>query len=299
MVYKNDIIDKMKEIILLENIEERFKITLLSYINEKSNSAMSFGELCVFHYQAFSQEPEIDRDIIRIAAAVELLVLSFDIIDDLQDGDADYIWCNNPAIAMNGALAMIFLTAKLIHESTFQHKAQALHVLNEFAIKSINGQYLDLENSAKDEASYLKMTEAKSGALIALSSSIGASLALGKLDERVIEYSTYIGVVQQILNDIQDLKTWGKKNDLLNRKYSLPILYLLEQSEAYADILKKYYNGAKVELEPTYFKQVLLESGAINYALAIKNIFKFKTLHIIKTMPFNNEEKQYLIKLVE
>ncbi len=288
----------MKEIILLENIEESFKTTLLSYINEKKDYSMSFGELCVLHYQAFLQQ-KADERIIFVAAAVELLILSFDIIDDLQDGDADYLWCQDPVIAMNAVLAMLFLTVKCIQESTFPYRAQAIQVLYNFALKSINGQYLDIRNYGKDEASYLKMTEAKSGALIALSSSIGVSLAIGKVDERVTEYSICIGVVQQILNDIQGLKSWEKKNDLLNRKLSLPIIYLLEQPEQYADILRNYYKGSKKEIDTTYFKEILLESGAINYALAIKNIYQYKALHMVEAMPFSHADKTYLKTFIE
>ncbi|WP_238600637.1 polyprenyl synthetase family protein [Metasolibacillus meyeri] len=299
MVYKNEIIEKMRAIVLSANLDNTFQATLLSYINEKQDSSMDFGVLCIFHYQAFAQQVKIDEQIISIAAAVELLILSFDIIDDLQDGDADYLWCRDPAMAMNAVLAMLFLTIKCIQESTFSYKAQAIQLLHDFALNSINGQYLDIGNRGKDEASYLKMIETKSGALIALSSSIGATLATDQIDARVINYSTYIGVVQQILNDIRDLKTWGKKNDLLNRRFSLPIIYLFEQPAEYADILKEYYNGTIAEIDTAYFKEALLESGAIRYALAIKNIFKYKALQIIEEMPFNEADKKHLKMLVE
>lgn len=299
LVYKNKIFEKMKAIVLSANLDHNFQAALLRYISEKQDSSMDFGELCIFHYQAFAQQTKVDEDIIAIAAAVELLILSFDIIDDLQDGDADYLWCQDPAMGMNAVLAMLFLTVKCIQESTFSHKEQAIQLLHEFALKSINGQYLDIKNQGQDEASYLNMIETKSGALIALSSSIGAALATGKMDESIIQYSTYIGVVQQILNDIHDLKTWGKKNDMLNRRFSLPIIYLMEQPEAYADILKKYYNDMAMEIDSAYFENILLESGAIRYALAIKNVFKYKALDLIETMPFSNKDKEHLKALVE
>lgn len=299
LIYKSDIIVKMKENISLTNIEEPFKAILLSYIDEKKDFTMAFGELCIFHYQVFLGENENYEEILSIAAAVELLVLSFDIIDDLQDGDANYIWCNEPAIAMNAALVMIFLITKLINESTFQHKLQTLQLLNNFALKSINGQYLDLSNCCRDEASYLQMIKDKSGALTALSSLIGVSLATGRVDECVKEYATYIGVIQQIINDIEDLKSWGKKNDLLNRKFSLPIIYLFQQSETYTDTLEKYYNDPTMYIDTVYFDTVVKESGAINYALAIKNIYKYKALNIIETLSIGKENQQYLKSLLE
>lgn len=289
----------MEENVYSLSIEKPFKSILLSYIDEKKDFSMTFGELCIFHYQVFLEEADKDGEIIEIAAAIELLVLCFDIIDDLQDGDANYIWCNDPAIAMNAALAMIFLIAKLINESSYKHKEHALNVLNTYSLKSINGQYLDITNQCRDETSYLQMITEKSGSLTALSCLIGVSLATGKNDENVKEYATYIGVIQQIINDIEDLNSWEEKNDLINRKFSLPIIYLFEQSEIYSDILQKYYNDSTVYLDPIYFDEVLKDSGAINYALAVKNIYKYKAFNIIENLSIGKENQQYLKSLLE
>ncbi|MGE7911388.1 polyprenyl synthetase family protein [Lysinibacillus xylanilyticus] len=296
-MYQKSIVKKMKDLVLFENFDKSFKTTIINYVNEKSDSQMIFGHLCIIHYQEFAQDN--NPEIITIAAAIELIILSLDIIDDLQDNDADYLWCHEPAFAMNATLAMIFLAIKLINESTFRHKQVALSILNDFSLKSINGQYLDLINSCKFEESYIRMISLKSGSLTTLSSLLGTVLALGENEPRVAEYSNYIGVIQQIKNDIEDLNIWNKKNDLLNKKFSLPIIFLFEQSEEHSKILTDYYSGATTYLDNQIIEEALMNTGAIHYAIALKNIFKLSALDLIETMSFSKESMQYLKNLME
>ncbi|MFF2796290.1 polyprenyl synthetase family protein [Lysinibacillus xylanilyticus] len=296
MLYQKSIIKKMKDLVLCGNFDESFKTIILNYVNEKNDSQMIFGHLCIIHYQEFAQDN--NPEIITIAAAIELIILSFDIMDDLQDNDADYLWCNEPAFAMNATLAMIFLAIKLINESTFRHKQIALSILNDFALRSINGQHLDLLNNCRFEESYIEMITLKSGSLTTLSSLLGTSLALGENESRVAEYSSVIGVIQQIKNDIEDLNISNKKNDLLNKKFSLPIIFLFEQN-VYSKTLTDYYSGTTTYLDKQIFKEALMNTGAIHYAVALKNTFKFSALDLIETMSFSEESMQYLKKLME
>ncbi|MCO6734708.1 hypothetical protein KQH28_30455, partial [Streptomyces sp. EL9] len=86
----------------------------------------------------------INEDIYKVAAAIELLILSFDIIDDLQDKDSDYIWNNTPELSLNVALAMLIMASKAINETSFEHKSAAIRLLEKYALMSISGQQLDL-----------------------------------------------------------------------------------------------------------------------------------------------------------
>lgn len=297
LLYQNNILKEMKELVVSEDFHESFRTNILNYIDEKKDSHMIFGHLCMIHYQEFAQDDNLE--IIKIAAAIELIILSFDIIDDLQDNDSECIWCNEPAFAMNATLAMIFLAIKLISESSFTHKQIAIGVLNDFVLRSINGQHLDLLNNCRVEESYIEMITLKSGSLTALSSQLGTVLALGKYEPCVEEYSSYIGVIQQIKNDIEDLNIWNKKNDLLNKKFSIHIIFLFEQSEEYSKILTDYYSGTTAYLDNQIFEDALMNNGAIHYTVALKNIFKFKALDLLKKMPFSKKSRLYLEKLME
>ncbi|PIC64711.1 hypothetical protein CSV79_04945 [Sporosarcina sp. P13] len=86
------------------------------------------------------------------------------------------------------------------------------------------------------------MTIEKSGSLVALSCIVGSVLATEDYPVEIETYSNYIGLIGQITNDLADIKTWNEKNDLLNKKFSLPILYLLNYKDKDLSFIHKYYS---------------------------------------------------------
>lgn len=279
-------------------IGEELRSMLKSFTEEKTEVGYSFGKLCVIHYDAFAESQS--EEIYKVAAAIELLILSFDIIDDLQDRDAEYSWSKTPDLSLNTAIAMLVLASKIIRESSFEHKGLALQILEKYALLSISGQQLDLLDSCRDEQSYLQMTEQKSGSLTAMCCLIGEALAKGEVSSQVEEYSKYIGIIQQIKNDIQDLKKWDSKNDLLNKKYTLPIIFLFSTDNDVSKTVKEYYNVDVVTiLDNNAIKRELTNGGAIRYALALKNVFKHKAVHNLEDVTMSNESKEFIKKLMK
>ncbi|MFT9816960.1 polyprenyl synthetase family protein [Lysinibacillus sp. NPDC056185] len=286
--------------ILIENetlIGHELRTMLKNFKEEKKAVGYSFGKLCYWHYEAFTDC--LNEDIYKAAAAIELLILSFDIIDDLQDKDSDYSWTKTPELSLNTALAMLVMASRTIRETSFEHKSTAIQILEDYALRSINGQQLDLLNTCRDEQSYIQMIEQKSGSLTAMGCLIGEVLAKGETSSEVEEYGKYIGIIQQIKNDIQGLKTWGPKNDLLNKRYSLPIIYLLSQKNDISKSVINYYNddiGAFLDNNAT--KNELTNGGAIRYAITIKNVYKFKAFDTLENVAINEVCKDYLKKLM-
>lgn len=281
----------MEELFLSHHLKE----LMLQFKNEKHG--FHNGILCVHHYEMFANEE--NPNIYKVAAAIELLILAYDIIDDLQDNDTDYVWCKIPEQSLNIVLSALFISMNTIRNSGFEHSDLAAQIMHEYSLKSISGQQDDLLNSCCDETSYLQMIEQKSGSLVAMSCLIGSCLATGQILPEVQTYSTYIGIIQQIKNDISDLKVWSKKNDLLQKKFSLPIIYFLSLDNEISDNIKNYYYSDK-ELKTSDFpliKEELINSGAIRYALVIKNIYKNKVLEILNK---NTHEKHldYILQLV-
>lgn len=286
--------------ILIENeilISHELRSMLKKFKEEKKAVGYSFGKLCYWHYEAYTDC--LNEDIYNVAAAIELLILSFDIIDDLQDKDSDYSWTKTPELSLNVALAMLVMASRTIRASTFEHKSIAIQILEDYALRSINGQQLDLLNTCRDEQSYIQMIEQKSGSLTAMSCLIGEVLAKGEISSEVEEYGKYIGIIQQIKNDIQSLKTWGPKNDLLNKRYSLPIIYLLSQGNDVSNSVVNYYNDDIVAfLDNNATENELTNGGAIRYAITIKNVYKFRALDSLENVAINEVCKDYLKKLI-
>ena len=279
-------------------IGDELRDMLKSFKAEKTEVGYSFGQLCIIHYEAFTAH--FNEDIYRVAAAIELLILSFDIIDDLQDQDTDNRWSKTPDLSLNTSIAMLFMASKIIRESSFEYKDIAVQLLEKYALQSINGQQLDLLNCCQDEQSYLQMTKQKSGSLTAMSCLIGEVLAKGNITSEVEEYSMYIGIIQQIKNDIQDLKKWDSKNDLLNKKYTLPIIFLFSTENDVSKSVQDYYNKNTVTfLDNNAIEKELASGGAIRYAIAVKNIYKHKALHNLENVTMCNTSKDFIKKLMK
>lgn len=257
-----------------------------------------FGNLCLMHYQDYSTT--INEEIYTVAAAIELMILSFDIVDDLQDQDSDNIWIKTPSLSLNVVLSMLTLAQRLIRESTFEYRYAALNIIEEYTLASINGQHLDLLNLCKDETSYLQMVEKKSGSLTAMSALVGFMMATGNKSSEVEQYSQALGVIQQVKNDIQSLKVWNNRNDLVNKKYTLPIIYIFSLGNSISEKIKKYYDtGDTSEILKYDLPQLLIDNGAIRYALTIKNLYKYTALNIVHNESLSATSKRYLKTLMK
>ncbi|PAD23155.1 hypothetical protein CHH64_00590 [Terribacillus saccharophilus] len=270
-----------------EEIDNSIKEMIISFKEAKDENNYYFGQLCILHYTEFSNS--FDDDIFKIAAVIELLILSLDVIDDIQDKDTEHVWTTNPALSINCALSIIVLSNKIIQDSSFKHANRAAHYVEKCILRSINGQQKDLLNNCQDERSYLKMIEDKSGSLTAMSCLLGVILATGKVPPQVFAYGSYIGVIQQINNDIYELKNWSGKNDIINRKYSLPVIYLLSLHNDASENLHAYYRGEnQANLDKELIEQALLESGAIRYANIIKSVYKNKATNLFNEIGLSN-----------
>lgn len=64
-------------------IGEELKELLQSFKKRKEEIGYSFG-LCVIHYEEYTDTDIFNEDIYKIGAVIELLILSFDIIDDYK-----------------------------------------------------------------------------------------------------------------------------------------------------------------------------------------------------------------------
>src|SRR5690606_528871 len=107
------------------SIGDELRRLLQTFKNEKTD--FPFATLCVLHYKDYSNS--FNQEIYSVAAAIELIILSFDIIDDLQDQDTDYIWTKTPALSLNVVLTMLTIASKLIRESDFEHRYLALETI--------------------------------------------------------------------------------------------------------------------------------------------------------------------------
>ncbi|ANB62244.1 polyprenyl synthetase family protein [Anoxybacteroides amylolyticum] len=296
MSEKEKIAKQMKEIVEQLMSEPQLKAHMLMAIEQHvKESDLLFGRLAYLHYDLFSTQGDHST---YIAAAIELIVLAGDLLDDLVDQDR----LEDTAIPLHIAIGFLLLGQQTIANVPIlgNKKLKALSHLTSCLLQSVQGQQTDVACDVQTEADYLKMVEKKSGSLVAMACVIGALLA-GKENIATIEtYARYIGIAAQIDNDFDALYNWDKKADIQAKKKSLPILYMLESKN---DNLWKQYVNNDIDYDRMYVQkekalQQMEQEGAIYYAKVMSQIYKEKALQEIEKLDVDDAYKSALKTLV-
>lgn len=275
------------------------KELLLGFVDYQSKKGFPFGELLVLHYNMFKGVK--NEDIYIVAAAVEILILSFDMLDDFEDGDfEDKPWATETNLALNATTALLFLSKSIIRNTGFKNKDRGISILLKYALQSINGQHTDLLNICTNEADYIDMTIDKSGSLVALSCLVGSSLATEDYPVEVEIYSKYIGFIGQVNNDLADIRTWNEKNDLVNKKFSLPIIYLLNYRDEELNFIHDYYynkvDKSEIMMNQAFISKKFVDTGAIAYTEVIKKIYQNKAIDAVNKL---NVDQYFIDRLLK
>jgi competence protein ComQ len=270
------------------------------FIQDKAKEGSLWYELTL---QSHYMLDGCSEHIYKAAAQTELLILALDIMDDLQDqdnGDKPWMQCDT-AYTLNAIIA--FFTASLADLSKIkgQHTAKLLQLL----ARSINGQQQDLNHSIMTENAYITMIQEKSGSLINLAFYMGYLYiddCNSAITEQMDELAQYIGIAAQIKNDIRDLLRWDLKNDLFQKKRTLPILFLLQQNAEKCSPIHLYYEGRITResfLESKHeCLQYITESGGIEYAKTIQYLYVNKVEQLFELLYLDSHWKDKLKETV-
>lgn len=240
------------------------------FIEDKLQESTKFGQLTIIHYRMFGGTEEV---VYQAAAAVELLILASDIIDDLQDQDAPAkAWMQVPepaAIHVASALLMLSQQAMLGCTMDRETRIALAEMMNGQLLQAANGQMIDIMNEITDEQSYFDMIKQKSAALLLFACMTGVMLAGQPWHSTVAEYATEVGIAAQIQNDLRDLLRWDDKSDFLQRKRTLLTLYLIEGEAEEDRWINDYFLGKlsvdDVALNRERFREACERTGAILY----------------------------------
>ena len=225
-------------------------------------------------------------------AAIQLLIAAGEVFDDIEDSDSsDSISARyGHAVATNVATTLLFLSEKAIVQLKIKGVSdqiiiRILDAVNSYYTKACAGQHLDLTltpEMANSEDTYLKVAIMKSASTPECACHIGALLATEnqELIDMFTLFGQNLGVASQIANDILGIT---RGNDIVRRKISLPIIYILNQTDG--DVRNQvkllYSNPYKPLLDTEQFKDLLFNSGAIHYTTIKMNLFKQQALDIL------------------
>ncbi|WP_146189986.1 polyprenyl synthetase family protein [Paenibacillus elgii] len=254
---------------------EDLNALLKAFIEEKAQEQGSWSSItrCT-HEMLGGASPHIDR----LAAATELILLCFDIVDDLQDQDHEskpWMQCP-PAVALNAVL--VFLTGFIGELGQCGVNGRSLYEISKMLSRSVSGQHKDVTNQVPEVDDYLAMIQEKSGSLFRFACQMGYCLTdcSEETKERIDDLADCVGMIHQIQNDLKDIAQFDVKSDLLLRKRTLPVLYLLNvDSEAFRPV-KEYYEGkitadALVQDREQYMR-LIVDSGCIEYTKIVQSV---------------------------
>ena len=233
----------------------------LGWMDERGQPASASGKgaraaLTMLGAEAITDDPAALRRATAGAAAVEI-VHNFSLVhDDVQDGDIERrgrptvwrVWGVAQAINTGDLMRELADTAMrraLLHGASSEAVLEAIRRLNQATMLMIEGQYLDLTFEQRMDVQveeYLAMVERKTGAMMGVSLSIGATLA-GATSEQadaLDRAGKRLGRCFQMRDDWlgiwADPDALGKPTDadIRRRKKSFPILYTLSHAPAEA-----------------------------------------------------------------
>ena len=175
---------------------------------------------------------------VALAAAVEFIhtatLLHDDVVDasDLRRGrdTANAVWGNKPAVLVGD-----FLFARSFELMVEDGSLRVLDILSRTAAVIAEGevhQLITANDTASTEAAYLEVIEAKTAALFAAASRIGAVLAERPVEEEeaLARFGRNLGIAYQLIDDMLDFsaseREFGKSvgDDFRDGKITLPIV---------------------------------------------------------------------------
>jgi geranylgeranyl diphosphate synthase type I len=205
--------------------------------------------LALLAARAVGADPEVA---VPGAVAVEL-VHNFSLLhDDLMDGDTERrhrttVWAlwGGPSAILTGD-ALLGLAHEVLLEVPGPTGPAAARLLAVATRELIRGQVEDTAYEGRPEievAAVLAMAQAKTAALLSVSTAIGAVLADGPADAvaGLADYGRHLGLAFQLVDDV--LGIWGDPavtgkpacSDLRSRKTSLPVARVIELGGPAAD----------------------------------------------------------------
>src|SRR5436305_5686069 len=186
------------------------------------------------------------EDHLALAAAVEFIhpatLLHDDVVDssDLRRGrdTANAVWGNKPAVLVGD-----FLFARSFQLMVEVGSLRILEILSHAAAVIAEGevpQLITANDTATTEAAYLEVIEAKTAALFAAASRIGAVVAERPTDEEeaLARFGCNLGIAYQLIDDMLDFSArpseFGKAvgDDFRDGKITLPIVIAFARGDA-------------------------------------------------------------------
>jgi len=247
------------------------------------------------------------------ACSVELLHTATLVHDDVVDESyerrgtfsVNALWRNKLAVLVGDYILAKGLQLQLEHQ-----KYNFLHLISRAVQDMAEGEILQMKKSRKldiNDEIYFEIIRKKTASLIATSMAIGAASVTGngEIVEKMYRIGQDVGIAFQIKDDIFDYQAKGiigkpTGNDIKEKKITLPLLYVLNNSESterkrILSLIKHKNKNSAVVKE---LIKMVTEKGGLEYAEQKMNEFKEKAINGLKEFE-DCEARRSLIELMD
>ncbi len=302
----------------LEAFEDYFKATIqsdipflsliINYLLRKKGKQMR----PMFVFLAAKMNGDFNESTNMAASSIELLhtatLVHDDVVDESYERRGSFsinaLWKNKLAVLVGD-----YILAKGMLLNIDNKKYNFLHLISRSVKDMSEGEILQMRKSRKldiDYDTYFEIIEKKTASLIATSMAIGAASVTD--DETVVEKMFRIGIdagiAFQIKDDIFDYQAKGllgkpTGNDIKEKKITLPLLYVLSNSDdkekrrILHEVKRKNKNTAKVQ----ELVKLVVERGGLDYATEQMNYYRDRAITAINEFP-ESDSRTALIELV-
>ena len=246
------------------------------------------------------------------ACSVELLhsatLVHDDVVDESYERRGAFsinaLWQNKLAVLVGDYILAKGLLLQLEHK-----KYNFLHLISKAVQEMSEGEILQVKKSRKldiDEATYFEIIRKKTASLIATSMALGAASVTddASIPEKMYRIGQDAGIAFQIKDDIFDYQAKGligkpTGNDIKEKKITLPLLYVLKNSDlAEKRRILKLIKTKNKNREMVYdLIRLVHEKGGIAYAAQKMDEFRGKAVSALMEFP-ESEARNSLVDLM-
>jgi geranylgeranyl pyrophosphate synthase len=249
----------------------------------------------------------------NLAAAWYLLFTAAHLMDKVEDRDEpDPSWAvQGPAVALSAATGLFFTASQTLNE-LYRHDEThlaAAYVISDFYsgfLRMASGQHADLLHPEPTLNEYWEIARDKSGAFFQIACRCGARLAVANEDqlEGFSLYGQHLGVLKQILDDLEDIQPPGSSTSMHSWPdiaKSLPVVYAMSvfPQEQRDRLRLSLQNTSKTQAAAQDAFHLLEQSGAALYLSIEIERQRELAIEAIQRAVAGPDAAQPLISLVE
>ncbi len=256
---------------------------------------------------------EITESTYTAASLIELMHTATLVHDDVVDESNERrgvfsinaIWKSKVAVLLGD-----YLLARGLLLAVEKKDFDLLEIVSNASKEMSEGELVQIQKSRSlniDTETYYEVIRKKTASLIAACTASGASSSGADQDviDLVYEMGIQIGMAFQIKDDLFDYQSHGligkpTGNDIKEKKFTLPLIYALNQAEAgkRRSMIRKIKNGSRSQKVVNEVVRFVNEMGGIAFAVEKMQEFKSSALEILHTFP-DSPSRTSLRDLVE